>query len=154
MEYLLYGLESNETRDYMETLLYTTKDSNMLEKAKAYAIKQELRYNLIEYVKQCDEDRTDFDDLHHEVFNEDYYIIGYYQASQWLKQHDVDAFEAIRYVIEQELAHFGESNLKHQDINSEHIVNLLVYFAAFDIMPDCDLSNTSKTEILELLESD
>ena len=40
MKYLLYGLESNETRDYMETLLYTTKDSNMLEKAKAYAIKQ------------------------------------------------------------------------------------------------------------------
>ena len=38
MEYLLYGLESNETRDYMETLLYTTSDSKMLEKAKVYAI--------------------------------------------------------------------------------------------------------------------
>lgn len=117
-------------------------------------IKTELRYNLIEYIKQCDDDRTDFDELHHEVFNEDYYIIGYYQASQWLKSHGVDAFEAIAYVIEQEQEHFGESNLKPSDINSERIVNLLVYFAAYDVMPDCDLSNTSKTEILELLESE
>jgi len=117
-------------------------------------IKTELRYNLIEYVKHCDEDRTDFEDLHHEVFNEDYYIIGYYQANGWLKLHDVDAFKAIAYVIEQEYNHFGESSLEPQDINAERIVNLLVYFAAFDIMPDCDLSNTSKTEILELLESE
>lgn len=117
-------------------------------------IKTELRYNLIEYVKQCDDDRTDFDDLHHEVFNEDYYIIGYHQASEWLKSHDVDAFDAIAYVIDQELDHFGESILKPSEINSERIVNLLVYFAAFDVMPDCDLGNTSKTEILELLESE
>ena len=118
------------------------------------SIKQELLYNLVEYIKQCDDDRTDFDDLHHEVFNEDYYIIGYHQASEWLKSHDVDAFEAIGYVIEQEDNHFGESNLKPSDIDSERIVNLLVYFAAFDIMPNCNLSNTSKTEILELLESE
>ena len=26
------------------------------------------------------------EDLHHKVFNEDYYIIGYYQAEQWLIQ--------------------------------------------------------------------
>lgn len=118
------------------------------------SIKQELLNNLVEYIKQCDDDRTDFDDLHHEVFNEDYYIIGYHQASEWLKSHDVDDFRAIAYVIDQELDHFGESNLKPSDINSEHIVNLLVYFAAFDIMPNCDLSNTSKTELLNLLESE
>ena len=117
-------------------------------------IKQELRYNLIEYVKQCDDDRTDFDDLHYEVFNSDYYIIGYHAASEWLKSHNVDAFEAIAFVIEQENTHFGESNLKPSDINSERIVNLLVYFAGYDVMPECDLSNTSKTEILELLESE
>jgi hypothetical protein len=117
------------------------------------SIKQELRNNLIEYVKQCDEDHS-FDDLHHEVFNEDYYIIGYYQANEWLTSHSVSAFEAIAYVIEQEENHFGESSLTASDMNSERIVNLLVYFAAFDVMPDCDLSNTSKTELLELLESE
>lgn len=40
MEYLLYGLEQNETRDYMETLLYThatTKEqlNKVIELAKA-----------------------------------------------------------------------------------------------------------------------
>ena len=38
MEYLLYGLESNETRDYMETLLLVTDDKARLEKIKQYAI--------------------------------------------------------------------------------------------------------------------
>jgi hypothetical protein len=65
-----------------------------------------------------------------------------------------DAFEANSFVIEQELNHFGESNLKPEDINSERVVNLLVYFAGFEVMPNCDLSNISKTEILELLESE
>ena len=38
MEYLLYGLEATETRDYMETLLLVTDDKARLEKIKQYAI--------------------------------------------------------------------------------------------------------------------
>ena len=38
MEYLLYGLPQNETRDYMETLLLVTDDKTKLEKIKQYAI--------------------------------------------------------------------------------------------------------------------
>ena len=38
MEYLLYGLESKENRDYMETLLSVTDDKARLEKIKQYAI--------------------------------------------------------------------------------------------------------------------
>lgn len=38
MEYLLYGLPKNETRDYMETLLLVTNDITKLEKIKQYAI--------------------------------------------------------------------------------------------------------------------
>lgn len=38
MEYLLYGLEQGETRDYMETLLLVTDDKARLEKIKQYAI--------------------------------------------------------------------------------------------------------------------
>ena len=117
------------------------------------SIKQELLAHLIETVENSDDSNTNFEDLHHEAFNEDYYIIGYYQASQWLKSHDVDAFEAIAYVIEQELNYLGESNLSPADINSEKIVNLLVYFAGFDVMPNCDLSDISKSELLSLLKS-
>lgn len=38
MEYLLYGLAENETRNYMETLLLVTDDKARLEKIKQYAI--------------------------------------------------------------------------------------------------------------------
>lgn len=112
-------------------------------------INEELKQHLIEVINNKSDD--DFEELHNEAFNEDYYIIGYYQANEWLKRHDVDAFEAIAYVIEKENDHLGESDLKPEDINSEKIVNLLVYFAGFDVMPDCDLSNVTREELLELL---
>jgi len=38
MEYLLYGLEQNETRDYMEQLLLVTIDETKLDKIKQYTI--------------------------------------------------------------------------------------------------------------------
>ena len=116
------------------------------------SIKQELLQHLIETVLNSDDDRTDFDDLHYEAFNEDYYIIGYYQASEWLKKHDIDPFQAIAYVIEEENNHFGEYNLKPEDINSERIVNLLVYFSGYDVMPDCNLSNITKNDLLDILK--
>ena len=116
-------------------------------------IKKELLYNLIEYVKQCDKTRTDWLELHQEVFNSDYYIIGYYAASEWLKSHDLDAFQAIAYVIEKELEQFGENNLKPIDINSEKIVNLLVYFVGYELLSEYDLENITKTKLLNLLRS-
>jgi hypothetical protein len=119
------------------------------------SILKELRQHLIEAITdQYNDDDANFDELHFEAFNQDYYIIGYYEANEWLKSHEVDAFEAIEYVMEQEKQHFGESSLKADDFNSERIVNLLVYFAGFDVMPNCDLSNISKNELLELLNSE
>ena len=38
MEYLLYGLDRNETRDYMEQLLLVTLDRNKIDTIKQYAI--------------------------------------------------------------------------------------------------------------------
>jgi hypothetical protein len=35
------------------------------------------------------------EDWHFHAFNEDYYIIGYYEAEQWLKGHNISPFEAI-----------------------------------------------------------
>jgi hypothetical protein len=117
------------------------------------SILKELRQHLIEQITdQYNDDDDDFDELHHEAFNEDYYIIGYYEANEWLKKHGVDAFDAIEYVIDQEKQHFGESSLNYDDINSERIVNLLVYFAGFDVIPNCNLSDITKNELLELLE--
>lgn len=117
------------------------------------SILTELKQHLITHVNEAyNDDDTNFEGLHHTAFNEDYYIIGYYQAKQWLNQHDVDIFKAIAYVIKQENNHFGESYLKPDDINSERIVNLLVYFAGFDVMPSVDLENITKAELLAKLE--
>lgn len=92
---------------------------------------------LKDHVLDCINDgrilEDNLDDAHHVAFNEDYYIIGYYQADQWLKKHDVNAWEAIAYVIEQEKQHFGMSTITHDQINSESIVNLLVFFAGYEI---------------------
>lgn len=118
-----------------------------------HSIKQELKEHLIDHIKDAyNDDETNFEELHHTAFNEDYYIIGYYEANEWLKSHDVDAFEAIAYVIEQGQELFGDFQLKPDDINSEKIVNLLVYFAGYDVMPNVDLDNTTKSELLAAIE--
>lgn len=98
-------------------------------------LKLELLSHLIDHVNYCDDDH-DFSELHHEAFNEDYYIIGYYQANEWLKNHGIDAFTAIDYVIDYEKANFGETNTK---INSEAIVNMLTYILGEQIISDLDI---------------
>jgi len=116
------------------------------------SINTELKQHLIGYITDAyNDDDDDFDDLHHLAFNEDYYIIGYYQAKEWLQSHDVDAFEAIAYVVEREVTDLGSCYLRPDDFNSERIVNLLVYYAGYDVIPNIDLSNTSKKELLALL---
>ena len=65
-----------------------------------------------------------FEELHHEVFNTDYFVIGRYRAKQWLEKHDIDAFEAIEFVQDYEKDNFGEAMA---DVDSEAIVNMFSY---------------------------
>ena len=61
-------------------------------------------------------------ELHHEAFNEDYYIIGTYQAAQWLGDR---AFEVIDIIKEYEQDNFGEV---FTDLSSpEAVVNMYTY---------------------------
>jgi len=62
-------------------------------------------------------------DLHQELFNQDYYIIGYYQAEQWMKQHNITAFQGMEYVHNYESFHFGE---KRDYTDAEALVNMIV----------------------------
>lgn len=62
-------------------------------------------------------------DLHNEVFNTDYYIIGTNRAKKALEQYGV--FEAIEEVQEYEVSNFGE---KFTDVsNPEKLANMLYY---------------------------
>ena len=67
-------------------------------------------------------DEIEHDEIHHELFNSDCYIIGTYEAKQWIGDKAFDAIEAIK---EYEEGNFGEVTT---DLSSpEKVVNILVY---------------------------
>ena len=65
------------------------------------------------------------DEWHFLCFIQDYYIIGYYDCSQWLKKHEIDPFQAVAICQEYEENNFGEITTKYD--NSEKTVNMLAY---------------------------
>mgnify|MGYP003997407143 CR=1 FL=1 len=101
------------------------------------SIKAELKAHILGMVN--DEVLTDDnqEDWHFHAFNEDYYIIGYYQASEWLKEHNVDAFEAISTIVEYEKDNFGE--VYTQVDNSETVVNMYVYILGEELLSEIDV---------------
>ena len=62
------------------------------------------------------------EDLHHNCFNTDYYIIGTYQAKQWLGG---EAFNVINYIKDYAMDNFGEVSTDLSD--PEKVVNMYAY---------------------------
>ena len=97
------------------------------------SIKAELKAHVMELIADGVITEEMAEDAHYHAFNEDYYIIGYWQAEQWLEKHGVKVWDAIEYVIEQDNLEFGETTLTAGDFNSERIVNLLAYYAGMEL---------------------
>ena len=72
-------------------------------------------------------------DLHNELFNTDYFIIGYYQAEQWLIAN-VGIFAAIEEIREYEKSNFGEVNTDFS--SSEKVVNMYAYIKGEEILSE------------------
>ena len=68
-------------------------------------------------------------DLHNEVFNTDYYIIGTYEAKKWLGDQ---AFDIIGIIKEYEEDNFGEITTELD--NPEKVVNMYVYIVGEDLI--------------------
>lgn len=69
-------------------------------------------------------------DLHNELFNTDYYIIGTYQAKKALEEYGV--FEAIEKVQTYEKDNFGEI---YTDLsNPEKLINMLYYIISEEVL--------------------
>jgi hypothetical protein len=83
-----------------------------------------------ELVEHIDEDEGE---LHHQLFNEDYYIIGYYNAEKWLKLHNVTVFEGIEYVQDYERDNFGECR---NYTDAEKLVNMIVYVIGWSALAE------------------
>jgi len=109
---------------------------------KSYTMKQkenEIREFCLERLEEIadykgfeDFSEMDISDLHHQIFNEDYYIVGYYQAEQWL---GTDTFRVIAEIRDYEEMNFGES---HTDFSSsEAVVNMYVYILGEEVIQAC-----------------
>ena len=105
-------------------------------------MKNSVRIELLGHILTCINDGViddnNRDDWHFHCFNEDYYIIGYYEAEQWLKRHDIGAFEAISICQEYELDNFGEARVYD---NAEKVVNMLTYIWGEELLSDIDAEN-------------
>ena len=75
--------------------------------------------------------RENIDDLHHDIFNNDYYIIGTYEAKKWLGD---EVFNIIEIIKEYEQFNFGEINTDFSE--PEKIVNMYVYIIGEEIVQD------------------
>ena len=115
------------------------------------SIKTELTAHLLDLINDgvlTDDNREDW---HFHAFNEDYYIIGYYQAYEWLKKHSIDSFEAVGICQQYEIDNFGEASSVYD--NSEKVVNMLADIYGEELLYSFDADNVEelKAELLELV---
>ena len=106
------------------------------------SVKTELANHILDKINQGILTNQNKDDWHFYAFNEDYYIIGYYQASEWLKSHNIGEFEAAGICQEYEKENFGE--LTNVYDNSEITVNMLAYILGEDLIHSNDFKNVKK----------
>ena len=95
-------------------------------------MKNTIREELENYIAQCREDGLT---THHQMFNESYYIVGYYQSSQWLKEHGLGELEAVNICNKFERDYLGEIHTTFD--NTETLVNHLAYWYGLDLC--CEL---------------
>jgi len=104
-----------------------------------HSVKEELTQHVKDYLtdlKNQGEESRNLEDLHHECFNTDYYIIGYFNAEQWLKKHNISIFEGIEFCRDYEIEQFGEA-YKNYD-NAEELVNMITYILGEEIIYNLD----------------
>ena len=91
-------------------------------------------------------------DLHHFLLNEDYFIIGYWKAEQWLKKDDGSIFEAIETIKEYEESNFGQVSTDLS--SSENVANMLAYILGEEILFNNDTYNLFTRFHIEYLDED
>ena len=99
---------------------------------------EEMKKEAVEAIIDALEDGYDgyYCDLHNEVFNTDYYIIGTYRAKEALREYDV--FEAIELVQNYENDNFGEAYTDLTD--PEKLINMVYYIIGDEVIGEmCEI---------------
>ncbi len=78
---------------------------------------------------------TEASELHHKLFNEDYFIIGYYQAEKFLKNCEDGIFGAIDIIKTWEKTMFGDVNTDFS--SSEKVANMYAYIKGEELLQNC-----------------
>mgnify|MGYP003124723129 CR=1 FL=1 len=99
-------------------------------------IMEEKRKEILAYAEEAlkgiiIERDDDFVEIHHQLFNEGYYIIGRYKAIQWLGS---DVFECIQAIKDYEQSHFGTVHTDFDD--PEKVVNMYVYIIGEEVLQE------------------
>ena len=103
--------------------------------------KEEIREHLEDYCNEhithnglwdfFDKYTDEWTELHHEVFNTDYYIIGTNRAVEWMGNK---AFQIIEFIKEYEQDNFGEV---YTDLSSpEKLVNMYAYIIGEQVVQE------------------
>ena len=101
--------------------------------------KQDVKNYIIQQLKDDVGLDQHISDLHHYLLNEDYFIIGYWRAEQWLKKDDGSIFEAIETIKEYEESNFGQVSTDLS--SSESVANMLAYILGEEILFNNDTYN-------------
>ena len=104
-----------------------------------YTQKQDVKEYIIDQLESDVGLDQHISDLHHFLLNEDYFIIGYYQAEQWLKKDNGSIFEAIETIREYEQSNFGQVTTDLS--SSENVANMLAYILGEEILYNNDTYN-------------
>jgi len=93
-------------------------------------IKEELKQHIEDNIEYFDGHQ---EDLFYHLFNEDYYLIGYFNCEQWLKKHGVNMFDGIAFVQEYEEENFGTEGVRRYE-NAEQLVNMITYIIGEELI--------------------
>ncbi|KKN79207.1 hypothetical protein LCGC14_0342240 [marine sediment metagenome] len=91
-----------------------------------------------------DLENIEVDKLHHHLYNEDYFINGYYKAEQFLNKTNV--FWAIKTIQEYDKDLYGECLIDFGD--SEKVANMLAYIIGEEILNECEVISSNQGESL------
>ena len=107
--------------------------------SKMYTQKQDVKDYIIDQLESDVGLDQNINELHHYLLNQDYFIIGYYKAEQWLKKDDGSIFEAIEKIREYEDSLFGRVTTDLS--SSENVANMLAYILGEEILYNNDTYN-------------
>ena len=113
-------------------------------------MKTATRNELIQYIIDKLNEGTGHDvygcDLHNELFNTDYYLIGYYYCEQWLI-NNTGIFNAIEEIKEYEQDNFGEVTTDLSE--AERVVNMWVYIEGEKVLSESETLQNNWDKILD-----